>query len=499
MSWLSFSMSVTFIYSLIFLSIEFAGSPFVGFKGFALLVAQWLIATVCCGGIMGAISVSRLSFALLFPLMCTASAALAFFKVTMNVQLTPVSIELMMLNEARTWSTVMSPALFFVILIALIAGIAIAVIRWRCVTVKHPLDCLMLSVIVILIPGCFIPRLYVPVMERMPFVFYGAFAEYRMNRIGITEHRTTFDDIDALAPDGAPDVVFVIGESLRADHLSLNGYSRTTTPLLASDTAVISFPGMHTIPCYTHTSVPHIMTPADSVSPLRAYDDQSFITLFRKAGFTTTWIENQNVSPTFTYFLHEADTLIYPNPSRSHYDFGKWLDSDILPVFDSFALRGDRNLAIVHTKGSHWWYNSHYTDDDALFTPEIDSRLLSELSQEQIVNSYDNTILATDRFLYALIDRLRYRNAVLIFISDHGEALGEDGNYLHGDDYPTLHNPACFIWYSDEYASHYPEKVRALRMNASKRWLTDVMFHTALDAASICTEALIDSLSLFRQ
>lgn len=499
MGWLTFSISVTLIYSLIFLSIEFFGSPFAGFKGLAMLASQWLIVTVCCWGIMGAISVSRYSFALLFPIICVASASLAYFKLVMNAQLTSVSIELMMLNEVRTWSTLLSPAFSIAVVLSLVISVAIVIWRWRRVDVTRPLDYLMISVIVILIPVSFFPRLYVPVTERMPYVFYGAIAEYRTNRIGITEHRTTFDNVDAIAPADAPDVVFVIGESLRADHLSVNGYSRTTTPLLEADSAVVSFPEMLTIPCYTHTSVPHIMTPADSVSPLRAYDDQSFITLFRKAGYSTIWIENQNVSPTFTYFLHEADTLIYPNPARSHYDFGKWLDSDILPVFDAHALKGNRNLAIVHTKGSHWWYNSHYTDEDALFKPEIDSRMLSELTREQIINSYDNTIIATDRFLSALIDRLRHRNAVLIFISDHGEALGENGCYLHGDDYPELHNPACFIWYSPEYASRYPEKVKALRMNASKRWLTDAMFHTALDAASISTEAKIDSLSLFRQ
>lgn len=495
--WPVFTLAVTLLYSLAFVSVGFMGQPVAGLRGWLTIIGQWVVVTACCGGVIGAISVDRRVFAILFPLLCGLSGALAFFQLTMGVGLTPVIVELMMMNGARVWGTMVSPQLIFAVVVAITAGIGIAVIRWKCVTVSRPADFAMLSILVMLIPGCFVKKLETPVMSRMPYVFYGAVAQYLDNREGIVEQRDNFVDTAAEGLSDGPDVVFVIGESLRADHLSLNGYPRPTTPHLQNDSCVVSVAGMFTIPCYTHTSIPHILTAADSLRSERAYDEQSFITLFKNAGYRTVWIANQDVANTYAYFMHEADTLIYTNAAKSLYDFGKWLDKDILPEFDRSGLEGDRNLVILHTIGSHWWYGSHYEEEDAIFQPEAKSRVIGELTQEQIVNSYDNTIVATDKFLAELISRMRERNALVIFISDHGEALGEDGKYLHGEDYPTLHNPACFIWYSEEYARRYPEKIEALRVNATKRWLTDALFHTALDGASIRTAVKIDSLSLF--
>ncbi|MDE6488065.1 MAG: sulfatase-like hydrolase/transferase, partial [Paramuribaculum sp.] len=197
-------------------------------------------------------------------------------------------------------------------------------------------------------------------------------------------------------------------------------------------------------------------------------------------------------------FMHEADTLVRCNAARSLYAYDKWLDTDLLPALDDFLSGGNgRKMAVLHTIGSHWWYRSHYPDSLAIYRPEINSRIVSELTREQMVNSYDNTIIATDSFLSQLVGRLRGLNSVLIFISDHGEALGEEGNYLHGDDYEQLHPTACFVWYSSEYARRYPEKTAALRNNAGRSLLTDVMFHSVLDAASISTPALDRSQSIF--
>ncbi|MDE6380036.1 MAG: phosphoethanolamine transferase [Muribaculaceae bacterium] len=497
--WFPFSAILALLYSFLFVAAEFYGNPVAGLRGFFVIALQWGAVTLCCWGVIGALSVSRVVFAVVFPILMLLSATLAYFETTMGVEFTPASLELMLINDFGTWSTVMSPLLFIVMAAALLAGIGAAFFRWRHVMVAHPVDYLAISLVVAVTPFFFVKSLMAPVGTRMPYVFYCTVDQYLDNRININENRTTFDNVEVSVADSVPlDVVFVIGESLRADHLSLNGYSRPTTPLLEKDSNVISFPHMRTIPCFTHLSVPYILTLADSVNSARAFDDQSFITLFKKAGFSTAWISSQDETPAYAYFMHECDTIIMTHASKSLYDFGKWLDSDILPEFTAHGFKGERNLTVLHTIGSHWWYPSHYDEEDAVFKPETGSRILSELSREEIVNSYDNTIVATDRFLSAVIRQLRDRNAILIYISDHGEALGEDGNYLHGADYPELHNPACLVWYSDAYGQRYPERIEALRRNSSRRWLSDSMFHTVLDAASLSTPVKVDSLSLFR-
>jgi len=241
------------------------------------------------------------------------------------------------------------------------------------------------------------------------------------------------------------------------------------------------------------------MTRADSLHPDLADEEQSFITLFKKAGYRTVWLSNQDEVQSYSYFMHEADELLRINAGRTFYDYGLQLDEDLLPPLDQFlSSDAPRKLAVIHSIGSHWWYRSHYRPENALFKPEIDSRIISELSTEQMVNSYDNTILATDAFVNEIITRLRDKNSIIIFISDHGEALGENGKFLHGGDFPELHSTACFVWYSPIYAMRYKDKIARLKENASKRYMTDVMFHSALDAAAITTPALDGDMSIFR-
>ena len=55
-----------------------------------------------------------------------------------------------------------------------------------------------------------------------------------------------------------------------------------------------------------------------------------------------------------------------------------------------------------------------------------------------MTNAYDNTIAYTDKVLADLIDLLAMQEGLstsLIYVSDHGESLGEKGLYLHGAPY----------------------------------------------------------------
>ena len=128
-----------------------------------------------------------------------------------------------------------------------------------------------------------------------------------------------------------PDVVVVIGESLRSDHVPMNGYHRNTMPRLSRDSTLISFAHVFSEPWCTHTSVPRIMTRADSANPDIAYKEQSFITLFKRAGYHTVWLSNQDSNSTYAYFMHEADSLVMGNPAKSMYNFDKWLDVELVP------------------------------------------------------------------------------------------------------------------------------------------------------------------------
>lgn len=499
-SYALFWIIVSLLYGVIFVSAEFAGSPLSGAKGLVTLIVQWGIVAAAASAVIGLISISRKVFAVLFPILIALSATAAFFRLTLGTSLTANVIELAVVNNAATWFSLVSWQLVVVILIALTASIATAIYRYKYVRAPRKwLVWTFIFIILTLTPTCFIERFRAPVVARIPYVFWYSARDYIDNRQTVNELRTTFVATPVAYENDSVTVVVVIGESLRADHLGLNGYERNTTPRLSADSAVVSLPNIYTDQYYTHTSIPHILTRADSLSPMRAYDEQSFITLFNRANFRTSWISNQDQVKTYAYFMHETDTTVQCNAHRNLYSYEKWLDADMLADYENIlSEQAPRKLIVVHSIGSHWWYRSHYPDSLAIFTPEIDSRVVSELSRDQMINSYDNTVLATDSFLSELTEDLRGHDAILIYISDHGEALGQNGNYLHADDFPELHNPACLVWYSASYAAKYSEKISALIRNSQKRMNTDIIFHSVLDAGGIKTPVTDGNLSVFR-
>ena len=92
-------------------------------------------------------------------------------------------------------------------------------------------------------------------------------------------------------------MVFIIGETLRADHMQINGYARPTTPLLAKEKNVVSLPDIESEYWFTHESVPYIMTRADHNTKDRAYTERSFIDIFKRAGYHTSWIQTRRAFP----------------------------------------------------------------------------------------------------------------------------------------------------------------------------------------------------------
>ena len=495
---LLFVFIITVAYALIFTLSEFSDSPYSNFHDFMVLAFQWVAIAVGTFGLLYLLSINKYIFAITFPLLIAFSTVLAYYRYTVNATLTPMTIELALINDLRTNMQVVSWQLVSLILLSLVVSVAIVWLRWKKISFTRPYIHLIVALGIIFMTNSFIPQLKRPLTQRMPYSIYYNFKLYFEIRDVAAEHREIFTS-ESVANSDSLVVVFVIGESLRNDHLQINGYERETTPYLMEEDNLVSLTDIYGAECFTHTSVPQIMTRADSANPQRAYDEQSFVTIFKDAGFRTTWIANQESVATYAYFMNECDTLIYVNGDKSVYTFDKWLDEDILPHLEN-ELQDDNptQLHILHSIGSHWWYNSHYTDEFERYTPVIKSRVVSSNTQEEMINSYDNTILYTDYFIKETIDLIRDKKSILIFLSDHGESLGEDGYYLHGADRPELHYPAAFVWYSDKYAQSFPDMIENLKDNSDKKYRSDYLFHSIIDAADITTEYIEPQLSIFR-
>jgi glucan phosphoethanolaminetransferase (alkaline phosphatase superfamily) len=293
-------------------------------------------------------------------------------------------------------------------------------------------------------------------------------------------------------------VIVVLGEAVRADHLQLNGYKRETTPKLMRRKNIVSLPNIYSPYTNTTSSIPHIITRADSAHADYAYTEHSFVTIFRQEHFNTVWLSNQDLAKALYDFLLEPDTVIYTQAAIQQSLYGKWLDGELLPIFEK-SLNHPKQLIILHTVGSHWLYDTHVTDDFYVFHPTISNRDVRLNTIEQIVNSYDNSIVYMDSFLDTIIKKIENRPAILLYLSDHGESLGEGGRFLHAqEDAEEEKRPAAIIWYSDQYEYLFPQKVAALKSNHLNHYRTDYLYHSVLSAAGIEISGENSGLDIFR-
>lgn len=492
-----FSLVATLFLGICFTSADFLTIPVGTVKDIFIIVFQWSVVTMILFFLTILLSANKYIFAITFPLLTLISSLLAWFRFTINATLTPMLLDAALENDMRTSGDLCSPALLVFVFIMFGLSIAFVVYRFKRITLRFSLYPAFIGGL-LLFSATRINTIKYPISERIPFNVYYTFMKYWEEKQVISENRIDLTQ-SIQCNDEDLTVVFVLGESLRPDHLGLNGYKRNTTPLLSKED-IISYPFVYAEQTYTNRSVPHILTRADSTDYSIAYKEKSFVSFFNACNFYTVWLANQEAASTYVYFMNECDSLFHVNMNKSSYVvFDRWVDEDLLPLFEN-ALQVDRKkkLIILHTIGSHWWYNSHFTDEFAHYQPTVNSKVISSCTQEEMINSYDNTILYTDYFLSKLIDRLKYQKAILIYQSDHGEALGEDGIWLHAIESPYVHQAACLIWMSDKYKEIFPDNYKNVKENSLKRFRTDYLFHSILDAAGIGSEYINDSLSIFR-
>jgi len=494
--WL-FVAIITIAYLAAFTLIDFSDASFSTYVGFIKQVARFLATAMGVAGIMILLSISRIVFVCTYPLLILASTVLAYYNLTLGITFTANIFDLMIVNDVGVWSTVIDIRIILFAILALVFSFVVSLYRWKCVDKpQYTLWYIIAGAVFVLCPNM-IQRVQINLMLRSPFCFYYGIKDYFHNKIVINSERDVLSSVELSQGAERPDVVVILGESLRADHLGLNGYYRQTTPNLQSTENIVSYPYVTTELYSTHLCLPVILTRATSDHLEIGGREESFITLFNRAGYNSYWISNQDKNPAYVYFMNEADSLrVIPNGWTIHNvkDIG---DMYMLPYIEEFFnAKKDPQLLVVHSLGSHWVYNYNCPDSLKKFLPEANSQIPSEVEPERLNNSYDNTVIAMDDFVSKIIHKLKNRNAFVVFIADHGEALGENGKYLHGIASKETASVACFFWYSQKYLQAFPEKVRNLKENANKPWKNDMIFHSVLDAADFKTSIIDYSQSI---
>tara|TARA_R110000851_G_scaffold129525_3_gene262398 strand:- start:32241 stop:33917 length:1677 start_codon:yes stop_codon:yes gene_type:complete len=295
-------------------------------------------------------------------------------------------------------------------------------------------------------------------------------------------------------------MVLVVGETARAQNMAYNGYQRNTNPY-TENLDIIALQNVSSCGTATAHSLPCMFSNLTHDNYNREVADarNNVLDVIKAAGVNVTWFENDggdkgvgarinkiNISPS------EANPLC---DGSSCYDevLVEKLSQKLQQQSEASAASGkklDNQFIALHTIGSHGpTYWQRYPADKALFTPACSRSDIENCNDQEIVNVYDNTIAYTDFVLAKTINLLKqYQdkyNVALVYLSDHGESLGESGMYLHGTPYSIApsqqtHVP-WFMWLPQDYTQAKGVDRKCIAEHAlSGSYSHDNLFHTLL-------------------
>lgn len=300
-------------------------------------------------------------------------------------------------------------------------------------------------------------------------------------------------------------LVLVVGETVRAQNWGLNGYARQTTPELAQ-LDVFNFSDVSACGTSTEVSLPCMF----SEQGRRNYDKQaikrseSLLHVLQRAGIETLWRDNQTGCKGVCEGLAFESFLKADDP---HFCDGKRCFDEVLlsglPAWID-AHPGDQ-VVVLHQLGNHGpSYFSRYPTRFKHFTPACETPQLGDCTSAEIVNAYDNAILYTDHFIAETIRLLQAqdkRDTALLYVSDHGESLGENNLYLHGVPYPIAPKEQLKVpmlaWLSPAWVVAQGIDVSCLRSKLSKPASHDNLFSTVLGLLQERTVAYEQNQDLF--
>ena len=305
-------------------------------------------------------------------------------------------------------------------------------------------------------------------------------------------------------------VILILGESARRSSMHCYGYPLENTPYadsllqakeLLAFTDVVS-PATATILSNTRSLT--FFTYEEGQKPW--YQFPSLIQVLRQAGYATAWIANQEITGEYSIsnLLGRQADILTGNPSffkglggEGVSDRPDLYDEAILPLlyhYDSLpdSLRSTSPLGlfqVVHLMGSHMTYGERYPEAFARFSPDSLPERKDE-RKDEIISGYVNSLLYTDHIIHEIIQTYREENALVIYLSDHGDALFDE-------DYPELMGHALvprgveiplFVYFSPQLRKERPDLWRQLSRQRDKRILSDLLTHAVVDLLGIHTE-----------
>lgn len=312
-----------------------------------------------------------------------------------------------------------------------------------------------------------------------------------------------------------PLLVLVIGETGRADHFALNGYARPTNPELAG-LGVLSF--THVTSCGTNTaaSLPCMFSALGKAGfESRHRDQENLLDLVQRAGMAVLWVDNQAgckglCARVPNAFARDPVPGLATLPAE-FCDADECLDEALLHGLDQrlaqlpAAARNRGVLLVLHQMGSHGpAYFKRSPPDRKPFLPECTTNLLQQCEHAALINAYDNSIAYTDHVLAGTVQWLKRQatefDATMMYVSDHGESLGENNIYLHGLPYSIApaeqkHVP-LLLWSGTHAAADARLQPACLEAQRDTPLSHDNLFHSVLGVLGIRASEYRQALDL---
>ena len=298
--------------------------------------------------------------------------------------------------------------------------------------------------------------------------------------------------------------LLVVGETARAQNFGLNGYGRDTTPELAK-LPIVNFEEVSSCGTSTAISLPCMFSklPRKDYSFEKGKAQQNLLDVLAHAGLKVEWWDNNTGHKGLA---DRIEARSFAGNEGEHCREGECDDGAFLPALRAYADNiTEDTVLVLHQIGSHGpSYFMRYPPEAEKFAPACQTPELKSCSPEEVLNAYDNTIAYTDKTLAETINFLQAQESLstaMLYISDHGESLGEGGLYLHGAPYflapkEQTHVP-MILWMSDSFAAQFGHNTGCLIDSRATPLSHDNLFHSALGMLDIETQVYDEALDLF--
>lgn len=328
----------------------------------------------------------------------------------------------------------------------------------------------------------------------------------------INEYKSVYNQFDGqviqLTKNNAiiPNVVFILGESTSKNHMGIYGYNVDNTPLLdkrEEKGEIIKFSDVVSPQSETMLVAERLFTFYRNGDDDKWFNHTNLFDILNKAGYHTNWLSNQESSGVYGGVTRcyadrcSEKSFVEMRDSNSH---AVEFDEKLLPILDdSLKNYYGKNFYVLHLMGTHFDYAKRYPKEYERFYAKDESG--ENEIQKKKRSEYDNAVLYNDFILDEIIKRFEDKDAIIIYVSDHGEEIydGRDysGHYRIGSLY-QIEIP-MLIWTSSKFRENHEGTMSKINQAKDRPFMTDDMIHAILDLMKIETPEYDPSKSLFNE